>query len=242
MGSEQTYVLEEVGLGKNEAKAYLALLELGSATAGQVADKAGVHRATAYEAIELMVKKGIVSHFMKNNVRYYQATPPENLLRILKEKEEKLKGILPELALKRQFSDAKSEANVFEGVKAFMDLYYGFLKYKQPIYVYGLTSEVPKMLKNHLPNYHRERISQGIPIQHVYNHDATERIELLNSMKLTEARNLPPEFDSTVSTWICGDEVVHTVWTSNPISIQIVNKAMADAYRKYFKVLWNMAK
>ncbi|MBT4540226.1 hypothetical protein HOC35_01815 [Candidatus Woesearchaeota archaeon] len=235
-------VLEDIGFSKNESKAYLALLELGSATAGQVAEKSKVHRTNIYDALDRMVERGVASYKMISNVKYFQATPPDNLFRVLKEKELRLKTVLPELLLKLQMSENKSEAHIFEGVKAFMDLYYGFLKHKDEILVYGLTKEVPDMLRTHLPHYHKERICQGVPIRHIYNHDATDRMSILNEMELTEAKTLPEKFDSHVSTWVCGDEVVLTVWTKPPLSIQIINKKLADAYKNYFELLWKETK
>jgi HTH-type transcriptional regulator, sugar sensing transcriptional regulator len=235
-------VLEDIGFSKNESKGYLALLELGSATAGQVAEKSKVHRTNIYDALDRMVERGIVSYKMVSNVKYFQATPPENLFRLLKEKEQRLKSVLPELLLKLQMSETKSEAHIFEGCKAFMDLYYGFLKYKEEILVYGLTKDVPVMLRTYLPHYHKERIAQNVPIKHIYNHDAGERIDILNKMELTEAKSLPEKFDSHVSTWVCGDEVVLTVWTKPPLSIQIINRKLADAYKKYFEILWKETK
>jgi sugar-specific transcriptional regulator TrmB len=235
-------VLEDLGFSKNEAKAYLALLELGSATAGQIADKSKVHRTNIYDALERMIERGVVSHSIISNTKYFQATSPENLIRLLREKEERLRNVLPELILKLQMSDSKSEAHIFEGTKAFMDLYYGFLKYNEEILVYGLTREVPELLKSYLPHYHRERINRGVSIRHIYNHDAKERIEILNKMRLTQAKSLPDNFDSHASTWICGDEVVLTVWTKPIISIQIINRKLADAYKNYFELLWKNTK
>ena len=235
-------VLEDLGFSKNEAKAYLALLELGSATAGQIADKSKVHRTNIYDALERMIERGVVSHSIISNTKYFQATSPENLIRLLREKEERLRNVLPELILKLQMSDSKSEAHIFEGTKAFMDLYYGFLKYNEEILVYGLTREVPELLKSYLPHYHRERINRGVSIRHIYNHDAKERIEILNKMRLTHAKSLPYNFDSHASTWICGDEVVLTVWTKPIISIQIINRKLADAYKNYFELLWKNTK
>ena len=68
-----------------------------------------------------------------------------------------------------------------------------------------------------------------------------ERIGWLNSLNLTEARYLPKEYNSPVSTNICGDEVVFILWKKNPLVIQIVNEELAEPYRKYFEVLWGIA-
>ena len=73
---------------------------------------------------------------------------------------------------------------------------------------------------------------------HIYNHSAKTRIKFLNEMKLTEARYLPESYDSQVSTTICGDMVMLTVWVKPVMVIQIKNKSVAEAYKGYFKLLW----
>ncbi|MFH1439484.1 MAG: helix-turn-helix domain-containing protein [Candidatus Woesearchaeota archaeon] len=235
-------ILEDLGFSKNEAKAYLALLELGSATAGQVAEKSKVHRTNIYDALERMLERGVVSYTMVSNVKYFQATPPQNLFRLLKEKEERLTTVLPELLLKLQMSENKSEAHIFQGTKAFMDILHNFLNYNDPILCYGVPKEAPVMLKTQIPHFHKKRLPLKIPMKHIYNHDASERISFLKSMKYTDAKCLPQKFDSNVSTNICGDEVVISVWTKVPLIIQIKNKTLAESYKNYFNILWEAAK
>ena len=76
----------------------------------------------------------------------------------------------------------------------------------------------------------------------IYNSDAKERVKWLNKKEGTESRCLPQESDSPVSTTICGDEVVMTLYTKSPLTIQIKNAEIAKAYKQYFDVLWGLAK
>ena len=96
-------------------------------------------------------------------------------------------------------------------------------------------------MKARLSHFHGKRIPLKIPMKHIYNHNAQERIAYLNTLAFTEARYLPAKFDSQVSTTVCGDEVVLSVWISPPILIRIKDKRIADSYKKYFDLLWNAA-
>jgi len=43
--------------------------------------------------------------------------------------------------------------------------------------------------------------------------------------------------------WICGERILMTNWTKEePIVVVIDNKEIADSYRNYFEILWEMAK
>ena len=57
----------------------------------------------------------------------------------------------------------------------------------------------------------------------------------------TETKYSAPECDSPVSTTVCGDEVVMTLYDDTPLTIQIKNAKIAQAYKRYFDILWNLA-
>lgn len=66
----------------------------------------------------------------------------------------------------------------------------GFLKYNEPILVYGIPKEAPEKMKTFIPHFHNRRIPQKIVMKHIYNHNAQERIKYLNTLPYTEARYL----------------------------------------------------
>src|SRR3989344_2330280 len=94
-----------VGLTEKESEVYLALLSLGSSSAGQIIQKTGLHRAVVYDLLERLIEKGLVGYVIKGRKKYYESTNPQRLLDILKEKESKLKSILPNLIELCQFKD-----------------------------------------------------------------------------------------------------------------------------------------
>ena len=77
-------------------------------------------------------------------------------------------------------------------------------------------------------------------MKHIYNQDAMERIHYLNGLSYTEARCLPQEFNSPISTMICKDEIVLISWEPMTM-ICIRNKVLTKAYEKYFEILWEKA-
>jgi len=49
------HLLEDIGLTKLEIKVYLAMLDLGSASAGQISSVSGVHRRSVYDALDRLL-------------------------------------------------------------------------------------------------------------------------------------------------------------------------------------------
>ena len=116
--------LEALGLSDKEAKVYLASLELGAATAQQIAAKAAVVRPTAYVAIGGLVKRGLMSQFTKGKKQYFQAEKPDRLAHLLDvekrrlaEREVKLKEALPMLESLVSMSGEKPEVKYYEGME-----------------------------------------------------------------------------------------------------------------------------
>jgi sugar-specific transcriptional regulator TrmB len=116
--------LEELGLSGNEVKVYLAGLELGGATAQQLAAKAAVVRPTAYVAIGGLTKRGLMSSYTKGKKQYFTAEKPDQLMRLLMEekrkiaeRESKLKSILPGLEAMLAMAGEKPEVKFYEGLE-----------------------------------------------------------------------------------------------------------------------------
>jgi len=235
-------VLEGLGLSRNESKAYLALLELGFTPAGKIARRAKLDRANIYDSLEKLKQKGLVSYVLNNDTRYYEAAKPKCLRRLLEDKRQRLENIMPQLNLANEMAENKNETHIYEGLKSFTNILGGFLEYEEPILVFGIPQVAPEMMRFFIPHFHKVRIPKKIVMKHIYNYNAQERIKYLNTLEYTEARYLPKEFDSPVSTNICGDEVVFVLWEKNPITIQIKNRKIADVYKKYYEVLWDTAK
>lgn len=234
--------LVDIGLNKNEAKVYLAIIELGSTTIGNVAKKSKVHRTNVYDTVDGLINKGLVSYIIKEKTKYFQVSDFHNLLNMIREKEDKAKQILPQLALLHNLAEKKSEANVLEGLDAAKRTMDHFLSYQEPILVTGVPSNVAQLIGPFLTRFHKARIEQKILMRHIYNTDAHARVRALRDMPYTEIRVLPGKFDSPVATNIVGEEVTLIYWSKDPLIIQIKSLKIADVYKKYYELLWKQAR
>src|SRR3989344_5384738 len=96
--------LTSLGLSENEAKVYMAMLELGPATVLEISAKAGVNRPTTYVQIESLKKMGLVSTQIKGKKQLFIAESPDQLESVFKQKrkaiekkKKELHKLLPEL-------------------------------------------------------------------------------------------------------------------------------------------------
>lgn len=241
MDSEEALV--NIGLSKNEAITYLTLLKIGNTPAGEIAKISKLHRTNVYDALERLIKKGLVAYIVKINIKYYQATDPKNLITLLKEKELELQKLLPRFNLDYEIASKNLDVYMTEGKRAIRDILNKLLEYGKPIYVYGIPKDASAQVGLGFMNeYHEKRAKKKIVMYHIYNEDARERIKHLNSLPYTEAGYLPPEYDSPITTFVCGESVVLALITKNSVMIHLHNPALARAYMKYFDLFWKVAK
>ncbi|MBI2581890.1 helix-turn-helix domain-containing protein [Candidatus Woesearchaeota archaeon] len=89
--------LKTIGLSEGESKIYLALLKIGSSTVAKITKEVKIHRTNVYDFLEKLLIKGLVNYVIKGGVKHFKATHPNKLHDYLKEKENVVSTILPNL-------------------------------------------------------------------------------------------------------------------------------------------------
>ena len=121
--------LLQLGLSENEAKVYLAALELGPTTAMQVSQKAEINRPTAYVQIDNLMEMGLMSSYTSGKKRYFTVEHPDRLRDMLKIKEKEiaeqkkyLKEILPELQALFLTTKERPKVRFYEGKEGILTM------------------------------------------------------------------------------------------------------------------------
>lgn len=238
--------LEELGFSKNEAKVYLTLLNLGSSAAGIIAEKSRVYRTNVYEALNRLIEKGLVSYIFKGHQKLFQAEEPSKILNILKEKEDSFRKILPQLSMDSKLGK-KDKVSIYEGyngIKAIMD---DILKQKietdsfNEVVTFGIPRDMVLRVQNFIKQYHKRRIELKLYQKHLYDENAQRRIAFLNKQPYTEAAYLPNAINSPATTVVYGNKVGFFIWSDPILSVLIESKRMAEMYKKYFDILYDLS-
>ena len=79
-------LLTQIGFSENEAKLYIALLNLGEGTVDEIVKIAKVRRTTAYSVLRGMVENGLIAEVAGKPVRYQVLPPRQTLNDIFREK------------------------------------------------------------------------------------------------------------------------------------------------------------
>ena len=70
-------VLEEAGLSPYQAKAYVALLELGTASARELVEASGVPDPRIYDVVRSLEDRGYVETYTQDNLRARAHSPAD---------------------------------------------------------------------------------------------------------------------------------------------------------------------
>ena len=150
------------GLTIMEEKVYLTLLDLGPSLAGLITRKSGIHRRSVYDALERLIQKGLVGYIVNNNRKYFEATNPERLVDLLREKEATVQELLPQLQARYNQTKEKSETLFYRGKNGLKSVFEDHLATAKEILIISASSLAKEVLEYYFHSYNKRRIQKKI--------------------------------------------------------------------------------
>ncbi len=242
-------ILTKFGLIPNEAKVYEALLSLGESSVQNISLKASIHRRTVYDELKKLIEKGLVNESILKGEKRFVATDPQRLIEILKEREQMIKNVLPEMKAKYKSVEQKEEARFFRGIEGFKIYLQAILDEGKDVYFIGAKAFwLDPRLKHYIQRFERERKKKGIKFFHIFDYEVKkEKPEILKFVG-KPYKFFPPEYSSATAVDIFGDYVVTFVGVKpgkleeEPLQFMLKSKKLAEGYKKYFQFIWNNLK
>ncbi|MFA6888690.1 MAG: helix-turn-helix domain-containing protein [Candidatus Woesearchaeota archaeon] len=237
-----TTILENIGLTNAEIKVYLALLELGTATAGPILEKSQLQNSVVHMTLNKLVDKGFVTFVKEGKRNHYQAINPKHIIEYINEKKERFEEILPELLLKQQQAKEKPEIITFRGIKGIREMLTELLEAGgKEHHTFGSTVKSLMIGDAWWISYHKKRSQLGIKAKLLFNESlATWKAE--KKYPQSEIRYTKTGFEPMTETIIRNDKVGIIIWTDKPLGTIIHQKEAAESYDKFFSIMWNTAK
>jgi len=127
---------------RQKAKVYLASLEIGSAPASEIDQKAQLNRVTAYEILKILVHTGYARTYIKDKIKYFSVIKPKDLLEKQQDNINSLKNSITELENIYQKSPNKPKVSFYEGPEFLKNIYAATLENKEKV------NYIEKLLKN----------------------------------------------------------------------------------------------
>lgn len=239
--------LKKFGLSEKEGRVYLSCLELGETTATDISIKSNLPRTLVYDILERLINLGLVSYNIKANKKHFISAEPKELLRILKEKEESIKEVLPNLEeLQRLKGVKRPKVEVYEGDEGMKTVMNDILKVGvKEFLAYGSSRSSFEIIPIFMGHWHKERIKRKVIMKILYNNTLSAREKVKRkpeSLKYAKYKFMPIKLESPTATLIYDHKVVLQSWTKEPFAVMIEDEEMANNQRRYFDELWKIAK
>jgi sugar-specific transcriptional regulator TrmB len=232
-------IFQEIGFTNAETKVYLALLKTGITTAGPLLDETKLQNSTLHKTLHKLVSKGFASFTIKGKTRYYQASEPENVLKFIKEKENKFESMLPELKVLQKPIE-KQEAEIFEGFKGFKNMCYEFIKDGKKGDEYLFFSFYTKNpddfdnIYNFYKEFEQERKKLGLIVKGIAPKKIKDKFEGRNIKNVRFV-----DFPVPLNISVFNDKVILTPWEDRQVSFLINSKQLADSFKQYFYSIYS---
>ena len=232
----------DIGLGERETKVYLALLKLGSTTTGPLSNESEVASSKMYSVLSSLEEKGLASHVIKGNTKYFQGEEPAKILSIFKEKERNVKEAVKELERKNAMLKNKSSVEMFEGIKSIKNLLIGLSENAKTELWRGFGNvdniESEKMgdfyewWGNQKENVKLKNINiLSSKNENIFKERYKKHMKKMKGKFFFSKHYFPHDIS------IIKNKVVIMHLVENPIAILIENKELANNYKKFFDEL-----
>lgn len=239
-----TGIFEELGLTKTEIKIYLVLLELGSSTAGILLEKSRLPNSTLHRDLNSLIARGLINFVLEGKRKVYQATNPEYFINFIDEKKKRFQDILPELKEKQRLTSPKESASVFKGIRGIKEVYNQMINSSGKEYnTFGggpITEKIMGIIW--WLNLHKRRVANKLPSRQIFDESVKTGGKEIAKNPMTKIRYVDKEFAQFQETIIVGNKVAIAVFSEEPYAFLINDKNVAESYRKYFELLWKIAK
>lgn len=234
--------LINAGLSENEAKVYLAALELGETSVYRLAKKSGVKRTTTYLAVESLKEKGLINAFQKNDVTICYAENPKKLTDVLEEKKKALDKIMPELLAFTNLIDKKPKIRFFEGNESYKEVFMDILRYPNM----GTLITFNEKFWNHddffVSYFVNERKKKKIWAKALFQDNPAFREFKNKEQELFFQCKLVPgdKFKVGIEMIIYGNNKVGMVSYEEEMAIIIESQKIHDTQKSFFETIWGL--
>lgn len=242
--------LIQLGFSSREADVYLALLELGPATATVIARKSKINRTTCYDILENLIRKKVVTIQNSAKIQKFTAENPRKLVSFLEQsleqEEKKLKNavtLLPEL-LSLFYEKEKPSVKFYTGIQEIKEAFEDTLQSKTEILVYAVgTSMFDAIDPEYFKEYSKKKASKNIKVRVIAPDDeVSKEITKYDKENLRESLLVPKDdFYFTTETNIYDNKLLVISWKEK-FAVVVESKEITDAQRKIFELAWLGAK
>jgi len=250
--------LVQIGFNENDAKTYVAVLELGKPRIAQIVNSAQISKKMCYKALDALIAQGYVGTEGRKKKVFF-VTDVELIGAKLQKRLEAFQDIVPQLYASANeshtlrsigtYTDPESIRNIFKRQMRRQRLRSEFLAIESVKFHFvdfmnagrgGATFDI----------YERVRLNREVKLELLFVDQADRELErpefeTKHQRSLREIRELPTSIGNTMAGLYIWDDRVFLL-TQNTrggmLLVELLHKDIRQGFVAYFESLWNMAR
>lgn len=243
MATDFFQLLTTLGLSKIETKVYLSGLELGPTSVQELAKKAHISRTAAYEVIDALQKRGLISSFLRSKKRFFVSEDPERAARHFREQIDRMQNkindfdhAIPELKLLG--GGERPVVRFYEGREAIYALFHDLAEVNPKTF-----DEVSNLddVYDRFDSAYIEEVRKVVDPAKIHT-------RILHRGKLRRPGRVHVEFcellpelgDFHGDIWIYGNRVAFVAFIGKAMAVIIESESFADTARVLFEAAWRI--
>lgn len=239
-------IFEEIGLSPNEAKIYEFLIDKKESSVPRISLEIKVDKRNIYDAVPRLLHKGLIYQVVGSKENKYAAVEPAKLLELVREKENKLLSILPTLSEKYKRGSTKEMVYVYKGNEGIKNYLRDALKVGEDLYfIGGKGGWFNKNISVFMQYFLKKAKEKKIKFHHIFDAEVKDKAPEILEHLGKDYKFFPSKYSTNGGIAIFGDHIV----TFSGLTIKsidenvtitvIVNQALADCYRVWFKFMFD---
>ncbi|HBY73969.1 MAG TPA: hypothetical protein DEG44_04755 [Candidatus Kerfeldbacteria bacterium] len=245
--------LIRLGLSQQQAKVYLACLQLGQASVLNIARTSGLKRPTVYVLLEQLQQLHLVTTTKQLNKTLYLAESPTRLVEHLAQQQQIATALLPSLQALHNVDPEKPTITIEEGIAGVRKVYtmvfdYLRLHTTEELLIYGALEDAKEYFEIEVLDYFYSMIKETQnPIRELGNNDLETRRYARQALDLNpnySIRYMQPADGAFVKAdnMLFGNTIVLFSVKEKIFATIIESKNLADSYRAMFNMAWRGGK
>lgn len=231
--------LEYLGLNEKQAKVYLALLQMGSGSVPGISIKAGTKRPTTYLLLEELRMKGLATLLPKKKKAVYTAESPQKLLEEQREREEVIKGSLPELLAIYNSQKEKPKVTYYQGEENIVKLY-DEIFHEKSILFYGSIASISPVVFEKIRAYIERIKKEKLDVREFLQaEEKSIQFAQENQSANHQIKIAPANFLFPTDNMIFGNKVAIITYKDTPMAVVIESTDVVATYKSLFEIAWN---
>ena len=232
---------QNFGISDKQTAVYIACLELSAATVYMISKKVNISRSSIYGILEELKKNNLVSSYKKNNILYFTAENPNNVIKIAEEKVKNLQDAIPQLTKLYNTAKKPSSVRVFHNTYGIKIVLNELLQEAEDFVAFSSPDEMFKALNKYWLDFISGRINKKIPYRIIFNQlpSADELQNLDVGPLIGKIKIIPPQFKYYESLMIWGNKVAMFSLKKEKFTTVIENNELSKLHRTFFDFIWS---